>query len=95
MVKLIDGGKDLTSKSKAQRLDDLNIVGGTHSQKQAGRIEEGGSYLNNALRTQHNETTVMVNGEEKDAASGGELGGEFRDGMVLAAMMLSTVSTPV
>ncbi|EER01401.1 hypothetical protein Pmar_PMAR027530 [Perkinsus marinus ATCC 50983] len=71
VVKLIDGGKDLTSKSKAQRLDDLNIVGGTHSQKQAGRIEEGGSYLNDALRTQHNETTVMVNGEEKDSASGG------------------------
>ncbi|KAF4721033.1 hypothetical protein FOZ62_027894 [Perkinsus olseni] len=62
-VKLVDGHRDLTSKSKAQQLADLSIHGGTYTQNHAGHTMEGGFHINDTMRSHRNES-VMVGGGE-------------------------------
>ncbi|KAF4700333.1 hypothetical protein FOZ63_011508, partial [Perkinsus olseni] len=72
-VKLVDGHRDLTSKSKAQQLANLNIHGGTYTQNHAGHTMEGGFHINDTMRSHRNESVMVGGGEgpfDQPTASG-------------------------
>ncbi|KAF4653161.1 hypothetical protein FOZ61_009154 [Perkinsus olseni] len=72
-VKLVDGHRDLTSKSKAQQLANLNIHGGTYTQNHAGHTMEGGFHINDTMRSHRNESVMVGDGEgpsDQPTASG-------------------------
>ncbi|KAF4682866.1 hypothetical protein FOZ60_010025 [Perkinsus olseni] len=72
-VKLVDGHRDLTSKSKAQQLADLSIHGGTYTQNHAGHTMEGGFHINDTMRSHRNESVMVGDGEgpsDQPTASG-------------------------
>ncbi|KAF4663218.1 hypothetical protein FOL47_005843 [Perkinsus chesapeaki] len=86
-VKLVGNGRDLTSKSKAQQLADLNIHGGVYTQKHAGYTEEGGFHINDTMSNDSNETMIVGEGQpttgKTNITSGGGGSGGSRLGEVI------------